>query len=81
MIAPTSPGSDTSANSWSVVYLKPALGRRVAVMLHTNHTEKPMFSATIDQNRLRRAIDLPVRSQKTGSSGSHSLIHLDMHAA
>src|SRR5438132_4208535 len=78
MIDPTSPGTETSVKSCAVVYLNPAAGSRVAAMLHTSHTEKPMFSARIDQMRFRRAIDRPVASQKCGSSGFQSLIHLDI---
>src|SRR6266478_3338543 len=75
---PIRPGSDTSVKSCAVVYLNPMLGSFVAAMLQTSHTEKPKFSARIDQMRLRRAIDFPLFSQNSASSGFQSLIHLDM---
>src|SRR5712664_3884274 len=75
---PISPGSDTSVKSCAVVYLNPTLGSFVAAMLQTSHTENPRFSARIDQMRLRRAIDFPLFSQNSASSGFQSLIHLDM---
>src|SRR5882724_5393589 len=49
--------------------------------LQISQMENPMFSATIDQIRLRRATDLPVFSQKTGSSGFHSEIQRDIRYA
>src|SRR5579863_5852764 len=45
-------------------------------MLQINQTENPMCSATIDQIRLRRAITLPLVSQKVRSSGFQSEIQL-----
>src|SRR5919107_1271845 len=41
---------------------------------HTDHTEKPMCSLAIENQRLRRATRSPVRAQKTGSSGRQSSI-------
>jgi hypothetical protein len=38
--------------------------------------EKPMCSEKTEKNRLRRATFLPVVSQKRGSSGRQSSIHL-----
>src|SRR5579862_7194440 len=78
MNAPINPGHATSANNWSVEYLNPTPGSRVAVTLQTIQIEKPIFSATMDQSRLRRATRLPVRSQNVSSSGFHSVIHFDM---
>ncbi len=75
---PISPGSDTSVKSCAVVYLNPTLCSFVAAMLQTSHTENPRFSARIDQMRLRRAIDFPLFSQNSASSGFQSLIHLDI---
>ena len=43
-------------------------------MLQISQTEKPKFSARIDQNRLRRAMRLPVVFQNVSSSGFHSEI-------
>src|ERR1700722_20281382 len=43
-------------------------------MLQISHTENPMCSATIDQIKLRRAVTLPLVSQKVGSSGFQSEI-------
>ena len=74
MSAPTSPGRATSENSCSVVYWKPTFGSRVATTLQISQTEKPRFSARIDQNRLRRAMRLPVCSQNVSSSGFQSSI-------
>src|ERR1700761_5018362 len=45
-------------------------------MLQISHTENPMCSATIDQIRLRRAVTLPLVSQKVGSSGFQSEIQV-----
>src|SRR5947209_3442511 len=45
-------------------------------MLQISQTEKPIFSATIDQIRLRRATNLPVDSQNALSSGLQSEIQL-----
>src|SRR5882762_3890222 len=78
MKEPIRPGRETSVKSCAVEYLNPTLGSLVAAMLQTSHTENPRFSARIDQMRLRRAIDLPLFSQNSASSGFHSLIHLDM---
>src|SRR5229473_5215080 len=75
---PIRPGSDTSVKSCAVVYVNPTLRSFVAAMLQTSQTENPRFSARIDQMRLRRAIDLPLFSQNSASSGFQSLIHLDM---
>src|SRR5712691_5276984 len=78
MKEPIRPGSETSVKSWAVVYLNPTPGSLVAAMLQTSQTENPRFSARIDQMRFRRAIDLPLFSQNSESSGFQSLIHLDM---
>src|ERR1700746_3094839 len=43
-------------------------------MLQISQTENPMCSATIDQMRLRRAINLPLEFQKAWSSGFQSEI-------
>src|SRR6266852_9950913 len=75
---PIRPGSDTSVKSCAVVYLNPMPGSLVAAMLQTSQTENPRFSARIDQMRLRRAIDLPLFSQNSESSGFQSLIHFDI---
>src|SRR5579863_2069639 len=45
-------------------------------MLQISHTENPMCSATIDQIKLRRAVTLPLVSQKVGSSGFQSEIQV-----
>jgi hypothetical protein len=45
-------------------------------MLQISHTENPMCSATIDQIKLRRAVTLPLVSQKVGSSGFQSEIQI-----
>src|SRR5262249_19244383 len=45
-------------------------------MLQISQTEKPMCSATIDQMRLRRAINLPLAFQNFSFSGSQSEIHV-----
>src|SRR5215467_90878 len=45
-------------------------------MLQINQIEKPRCSATIDQIRLRRAINLPFESQNFSFSGSQSVIHV-----
>src|SRR5215472_7980899 len=49
-------------------------------MLQISQTENPMCSATIDQIRLRRAISLPLLSQKVRSSGFQSDIHVGSFA-
>src|SRR6266849_1503609 len=41
-------------------------------MLHISQMEKPRCSATIEKIRLRRAVVLPVDSQKFSSSGCQS---------
>jgi hypothetical protein len=41
-------------------------------MLQMSQIEKPRCSATIDQIRLRRAMNLPFCSQNFSSSGFHS---------
>src|ERR1700748_3066656 len=45
-------------------------------MLQISQTENPMFSATIDQIRLRRATNLPVEFQNFSSSGLQSEIQV-----
>src|ERR1700678_1343234 len=45
-------------------------------MLQVSQIENPICSATIDQIRLRRAMDLPVDSQNFGSSGFHCEIQV-----
>src|SRR5689334_3967876 len=45
-------------------------------MLQISQTENPMCSATIDQMRLRRAIDLPLEFQNASSSGFQSEIQV-----
>src|SRR5215471_6806719 len=57
MSEPIKPGTATSWNNWSVVYGNPACGSLVATMLQISQTEKPICSATIDQIRLRRAMN------------------------
>src|SRR5215475_5151582 len=47
-------------------------------MLQTNQIEKPRCSATIDQMRLRRAIDLPLVFQNVSSSGFQSEIQVEL---
>src|SRR5579862_727096 len=47
-------------------------------MLQISQIEKPRCSATIDQIRLRRAMNLPVEFQKSGSSGRQSDIQLEV---
>src|SRR5579862_1536955 len=74
------PGTATSWNSWSVVKWNPTLGSLVAVTLQISQMEKPMFSARMDQTRLRRAIARPPLFQKVSSSGSHFSIHVDSRA-
>src|SRR3989442_15465746 len=74
---PIRPASDTSVKSCAAGYLNPTLASFVAAMLQTSHAQNPRFSARIDQTRLRRAIDFPLFSQKSASSGFQSLIHLD----
>src|SRR6266851_4633820 len=73
---PIRPGSATSENSSSVVYVKPACGSLVATMLQMSQIEKPRCSARIDQIRLRRAMNLPFDSQNFSSSGFHSEIQV-----
>src|SRR6516165_1125132 len=45
-------------------------------MLQINQIEKPRCSATIDQIRLRRAMNLPFEFQNFSFSGSQSAIHV-----
>src|SRR5712691_7796011 len=45
-------------------------------MLQTSQIEKPRCSATIDQIRLRRAMNLPLAFQNFSSSGFQSEIHV-----
>src|SRR5687768_6351017 len=52
-----------------------ASGRNSTSTDHRLQIEKPMCSAKIEKNRLRRATRLPVESQKCGSSGRQSSIH------
>jgi hypothetical protein len=47
-------------------------------MLQISQTEKPMCSATIDQIRLRRAMNLPLEFQNCVSSGFQSEIQVFM---
>src|SRR5580692_3002320 len=47
-------------------------------MLQISQTENPICSATIDQMRLRLAMNLPLDSQNFSSSGFQSEIHVDM---
>ena len=51
-------------------------GRKSTSTDHRLQIEKPMCSEKIEKKRLRRATDLPVTSQKEGSSGRQSSIHL-----
>src|SRR5262249_17840161 len=55
---------------------KPAAGNLAAVMLQISQIEKPICSATIDQIRFRRAMNLPFDSQNDESSGFQSEIQL-----
>src|SRR3974377_987162 len=50
----------------------PACGSLVATMLQISQTENPMCSATIDQIRLRRAMNLPLEFQNVSFSGFQS---------
>src|SRR4051794_4537329 len=52
-----------------------ASGRKSTSTDHRLQIEKPMCSEKTEKNRLRRATGLPVRSQKSGSSGRQSSIH------
>src|SRR5215469_1785104 len=70
------PGSATSWNNWSVSKWKPACGSLVATIDQIAQTENPICSATIDQIRLRRAMNLPLDSQNFSSSGFQSAIQL-----
>src|SRR5690606_15657376 len=73
-VAPDSPGSAASQNSWSVVKVKPMLFRRTVTALHTIHTAKASSSAGMEIHRLRVAMRLPVSAQKAASSGRQSWI-------
>jgi hypothetical protein len=48
----------------------------VATIDQISQTENPMFSATIDQIKLRRATNLPVEFQNVSSSGLQSEIQI-----
>src|SRR3974377_427292 len=54
----------------------PACGSLVATMLQISQTENPMCSATIDQIRLRRAMNLPLEFQNASFSGFQSEIQV-----
>src|SRR5690349_21058831 len=71
-VAPDSPGSAASQNSWSVLKLKPMAFKRTITVLQTIHTAKANSSAGMEIHRLRRAVCLPLRPQKAGSSGRQS---------
>src|SRR5690606_35144699 len=73
-VAPDSPGSAASQNSWSVLKAKPMAFRRTITVLHTIHTAKARNSAGIEIHRLRVAMALPTEPQKCGSSGRQSSI-------
>src|SRR5215207_3787276 len=66
-VAPTSPGIDTSQNSWPVVSENPASLSLTATTLQSCQTEKPRNSAKIEKPRLRRATRAPVSAQKSAS--------------
>src|SRR5687768_8720361 len=71
-VAPDSAGSAASQNSWSVLKAKPTLGRLTVTAENIIHTAKASSSAGTEIARLRLAMDLPVASQKAGSSGRQS---------
>lgn len=75
-MAPTRGGIATSPKSCAAVKSNPMAGNKAATMLKSCHTAKPRNSAKIEKTRLRHATYLPLLSQNSLSSGSHSSIQL-----
>ena len=71
-VAPDSPGSAASQNSWLGVKSKPISGSLATTTDHTIQTEKANSRQAIEIHRLRVAIRRPVFSQNSGSSGFQS---------
>ena len=64
-VAPDSPGSAASQNSWSVVKVKPIAGSLATTTDQTIQTANESSSAGIEIQRLRRAIARPGRLPRT----------------
>ena len=72
-VAPESPGSAASQNSWSVVKLKPIAGSLATTTDHTIHTANESSSAGIEIQQVAPGDACgPLHSQKSLSSGRQS---------
>src|SRR5512134_2626083 len=72
-VAPARPGSAASQNSRLASNRKPMAGRFTTTTLQTIQTAKARNSAGMEIQRFRVATDFPSRSQKSLSSGAHTV--------